>query len=72
MNFKTTLSLSIATSLCISQAIAQTTNLESITVTAQKSKEDVQNVPISMSVFDDLDLEDKSIESLDDIAKYTP
>lgn len=73
MNFKNVIFVSIITCiLSITQATANTTNLESVTVTAQKSDEDVQNVPISMSVFNDLALEDKSIESLDDIAQYTP
>ncbi|WP_321413791.1 TonB-dependent receptor [uncultured Desulfobacter sp.] len=46
--------------------------LETITVTAQKKEENVLEVPISMSVFDDMDIEDKMVETLDDIAKYTP
>lgn len=50
----------------------ETTTLENITVTAQKKEENVQKVPISISVFDEISLEDKSIESLEDIAKYTP
>ncbi len=48
------------------------TSLESLTVTAQKSEETAQKIPMSISVFDDLAIEDKSINSLDDIAKYTP
>ncbi|WP_418180131.1 TonB-dependent receptor [Aliarcobacter lanthieri] len=50
----------------------ETTTLESITVTAQKKEENIQKVPISISAFDDISIEDKSIESLEDIAKYTP
>ncbi|WP_321413794.1 TonB-dependent receptor [uncultured Desulfobacter sp.] len=46
--------------------------LETVTVTAQKREENVQEVPISMSVFDGMDIEDKMVETLDDIAKYTP
>lgn len=46
--------------------------LEDIQVTAQKRQENSQRVPISLNVFDDMSLEDKSISSLDDIAKYTP
>lgn len=48
------------------------TSLESVNVTAQKSEENVQKVPISISVFNDIDIEDKSILNLKDIAKYTP
>ncbi len=64
----------IGSALCVQTLLAldTATTLESVTVTAQKSNEDAQSVPISMSVFNDLALEDKSIESLDDIAKYTP
>ncbi|WP_323126545.1 TonB-dependent receptor [Aliarcobacter butzleri] len=50
----------------------ETTTLEAITVTAQKQEENVQKVPISVSVFDEMSIEDKSIDSLEDIAKYTP
>lgn len=50
----------------------ETTTLESITVTAQKKEENVQKVPISISAFDDISIEDKSISSLENIAKYTP
>jgi len=46
--------------------------LNKITVTAQKTEQNVQDVPISMSVFDELEIEDKRIESIADIAKYTP
>ncbi len=47
-------------------------SLDTVTVTAQKSEEDVQKVPISLSVFDEISIEDKSISSLEDIGKYTP
>lgn len=50
----------------------KTTTLEEVTVTAQKKEENVQKVPISVSVFDEMSIEDKSIDSLEDIAKYTP
>nr|WP_319395836.1 TonB-dependent receptor [uncultured Desulfobacter sp.] len=46
--------------------------LETITVTAQKTEENVQEVPVAISVFDDVALEDRMVETLDDIAKYTP
>lgn len=48
------------------------TTLDSIKVTAQKKEENIQKVPISISAFDDISIEDKSIDSLEDIAKYTP
>lgn len=46
--------------------------LETITVTAQKTEENVQDVPISMTVFDEFTLEDRNIDTVSDIAKYTP
>lgn len=46
--------------------------LESTVVTAQKVEEDAQEVPISMTVFGEFDIEDKRIKSIKDIAAYTP
>ncbi len=60
-------------------AAAQTTGrderestLDSITVTAQKTEENVQDVPISMTVLDSLEIEDRKIETVTDIALATP
>lgn len=67
--------LSFATSLILTQNIyAQNTpnELDSITVTAQKTEENIQKVPIAMSLFDEFSLEDKNIDTVVDIAKYTP
>ncbi len=41
-------------------------SLEEITVTAQKSEENIQKVPISISAFDENMLEDNSILKLED------
>jgi len=46
-------------------------HLEEITVTAQKREESVQEVPISMTIFDEITIEDSKIESVQDIAAYT-
>jgi len=46
--------------------------LEAMTVTAQKQEESVQDVPVAISAFDGLEIEDKMVDNLDDIAKYTP
>lgn len=46
--------------------------LGTMTVTAQKSSENIQDVPISITAFDEIDLEDRNIDSLEDIAQYTP
>ena len=50
----------------------ESTSIDSITVTAQKMEENIQDVPISITVFDEFDLEDKRIKSVKDIAAYTP
>ena len=66
--------ISFAVSLIFSQGIyAEDTpqKLEGITVTAQKTEENVQEVPISMSVFDEFEIEDLKIESVQDVASYT-
>ncbi|SDU29402.1 TonB-dependent receptor [Desulfobacula phenolica] len=46
--------------------------LESITVTAQKQKENVQDVPVSITVFNAQSIEDRKIESVKDIADFVP
>jgi iron complex outermembrane receptor protein len=46
--------------------------IEAMTVTAQKQEEDVQEVPISISVFNDQIIEDRKIESIFDIADFVP
>lgn len=46
--------------------------IETLTVTANKQEENVREVPISMSVFGSVELEDKNLRNVDDIAKYTP
>lgn len=74
MKYKKKIALSVATSLILVNNIyaKDIKNLETITVTAQKIEENIQKVPISMSVFDEFSLEDKSIDTVADIAKYTP
>jgi len=46
--------------------------LESIRVTAQKQEENVQEVPVSITVFNEQDIEDRKIESVQDIADFVP
>lgn len=71
---KTKILFSLSTFLLLTNNLLanEYTTLDDVTVTAQKSEENIQKVPISLSVFDDITLEDKSISSLEDIAKYTP
>jgi len=66
--------LSISTSLILTNiSFAQDINkLDIITVSAQKSKENIQNVPINITKFDEFDIEDKKIKKIKDIGAYTP
>ncbi|WP_020588904.1 TonB-dependent receptor [Desulfobacter curvatus] len=71
---KRKIALIAVASLILSQNIYADENpqkLDSITVTAQKTEENIQEVPISMTVFDEVTIEDKKIESIKDIAPYT-
>ena len=51
---------------------ADTGGLEEIVVTAQKQTENLQNVPISISVFDNQAIEQLHINNIDDYVKYSP
>jgi iron complex outermembrane receptor protein len=46
--------------------------LEEIVVTAQKKTENMQDVPISISVFDSAQIDKLHINNLDDYVKYSP
>ena len=46
--------------------------LGTMTVTAQKQEENVQEVPVSITVFDEQDIEDMKIESVIDLADFIP
>jgi iron complex outermembrane receptor protein len=46
--------------------------LGTMTVTAQKQEENIQEVPLSITVFDELDIEDRKIEKVGEIADYVP
>ena len=50
----------------------QDTSLESITVTAQKREENVQDVPISMSILSDMFINDAGIKDVTDLSFFTP
>lgn len=67
--------LSVTTSLLLSQSIyAEDTpkELDSITVTANKQEENIQDVPMSITAFDELTLEDKSITSVGELTDSVP
>ena len=64
--------LSIFALFSSAQAEEGRANIADITVTAQKTEESVQNVPISITVFDEYAIEELQIEKIEDIAAYTP
>ncbi|WP_321416059.1 TonB-dependent receptor [uncultured Desulfobacter sp.] len=45
---------------------------ETITVTANKQEEDIQDVPMSITAFDGFTLEDRNITSVRDLTDYVP
>jgi len=47
-------------------------SLESLTVTAEKQEQDLQNVPASVTAISGMELEDRRINSISDIADFTP
>jgi iron complex outermembrane receptor protein len=46
--------------------------LETMTITAEKRKENVQEVPAAISAFTEITLEDADIEDVDDIVEFIP
>ncbi len=51
---------------------AQTTKIEDITVSANKMEENIKDVPQSISVITEEDIEQKGIKTISDIAKEVP
>lgn len=66
--------LSLTATLILSQHLYanKIKELETVTVTAQKTEEDVQKVPISISVLNEYDIEDNGIRTVSNIANYVP
>ena len=46
--------------------------LETMTVTAQKTEENVQTVPVPVTTFDEIAIEDAGIEDVDDVIEFVP
>lgn len=71
------LTLSAAITLICSMAHGETfgedqaQQLEDLTVTAQKTEENAQEVPISMDVFSEMEMEDAKIENTLDLTKFS-
>lgn len=66
------LSLSVAAILVNLANADEIKKLDTVTVTAQKQEENVQKIPMSVSVFNEFAIEDKSIKSVSEIADFTP
>ena len=50
----------------------KTVELDTITVTAQKQEENVQDVPVSVTVIGDQEIEDQNIESIGELSDFVP
>ena len=46
--------------------------LKEVVITAQKQSEDAQNIPISLTLLDSTDMDDREIDTLRDVSHYTP
>ncbi|TIH16989.1 TonB-dependent receptor [Marinifilum sp. JC120] len=46
--------------------------LAPVTVTANKQKEEVQKIPVAVTVFNEMSIEDKKLDSLSDLSDYVP
>lgn len=66
--------LSLITTLVLANSLfaQNSTALDTVTVTAQKVEENLQDVPINITVFNEFDIEDKKISKIEDLGAYTP
>jgi iron complex outermembrane receptor protein len=59
-------------SWCENREYQKTVEMETITVTANKMEEDIQNVPQSITVIDEFVLREKRIKNVADVIKEIP
>lgn len=66
--------LSVFTALALTNTLfaKEITSLNEITVTAQKTKQNLQEVSASITVFDEFEIEDKNIQKVSDFTDYIP
>ena len=65
--------LSMGVILLLSNNIyGKSQNLDSITVTANKMEENIKDIPQSITIFTDVEIEQKGIKSIKDLIKYIP
>jgi len=69
---KAVLSFFTATFLVQNIYAKETIDLQNMIVTAQKTEQNIQKVPISMTLINEYEIEDKNINTLKDIGKFTP
>ena len=74
MNKQKTISLSIVTSLFLGTLLyaEDSQTLNSVTVTANKMEENIKDIPQSITVITDVEIEEKGIKSINDLIKYIP
>ena len=76
MNKLKSISLSIAISLLLGSLLyaqdTQILDLDSVTVTANKMEENIKEVPQSITVMTDVEIEEKGIKDVSDLIKYIP
>jgi len=76
MNKLKTISISIAASLLLGNLLyaqdTQTIDLDSVTVTANKMEEDIKDIPQSITVMTDVEIEERGIKNITDLIKYIP
>lgn len=65
---------SVCTGMTLPQAVAQDEGfvIEEVTVTARRREESLQEVPVSVAVVDAAAIENRGLQSIDDIARFTP
>ena len=76
MNKQKTISLFIATFLLLANFFCtketQALDLDGITVTANKMEEDIKDIPQSITVMTDVQIEERGIKSIKDLIQYIP
>jgi len=50
----------------------KTYKLDEVVISAQKQEEKLSDIPLTISYFDEIAIEDKDIKSVEDISKFTP
>jgi iron complex outermembrane receptor protein len=64
--------IALGTGLTAAPALAETLELDEIIVTARRTEETLQNVPIAMTVFSQQQLAERNVTNGADLAIYTP